>query len=331
MLVLYHVFVNFSIQLTLEFKQNMCYNDAKFTIKEKNMKLFAPKYYKEFKCIADKCEHSCCVGWEIDVDSDTLEKYQSLKSEYASAIKDSICMSDTPHFVLCEGDRCPHLDENGLCRIILNEGEDFLCDICREHPRFYNFTSVAEVGLGMSCREAARVILSCDNYWELEFIGEVDAPFDDVDFDGAKARLDVYEILRDRSIDYTARLDKIYNQYLIDAGDDEKWLSVLDELEYLDTAHKDIFMNYSRKRRPNGNFEYLERFLAYLIYRHTTEAMDAEDFCDRLAFCLFCERLLASLMVCTSAQNVDDVAFLASIISEEIEYSDENTSNLMYL
>ena len=27
-----------------------------------------PDYYKEFQCIADQCEHSCCIGWEIDVD-----------------------------------------------------------------------------------------------------------------------------------------------------------------------------------------------------------------------------------------------------------------------
>ena len=40
------------------------------------MKLFAPKYYGSFKCIADKCEHSCCIGWEIDIDDTTLKKYR---------------------------------------------------------------------------------------------------------------------------------------------------------------------------------------------------------------------------------------------------------------
>ena len=25
------------------------------------MKLFAPKYYKNFVCIADRCRHSCCI------------------------------------------------------------------------------------------------------------------------------------------------------------------------------------------------------------------------------------------------------------------------------
>ena len=139
------------------------------------MKLYAPKYYKNFKCIADKCEHSCCVGWEIDVDKDTLEKYKKLESGYGAAIRGSISTEDTPHFKLSADDRCPHLDERGLCKIILSVGEDYLCDICREHPRFYNYTSVAEVGIGMSCMEAARIILSSPDYPLIEEIGNIDA------------------------------------------------------------------------------------------------------------------------------------------------------------
>ena len=46
------------------------------------MKLYAPKYYKNFKCIADKCDHSCCIGWEIDIDSAAYAKYKELKEEY---------------------------------------------------------------------------------------------------------------------------------------------------------------------------------------------------------------------------------------------------------
>ena len=31
------------------------------------MILRVPSYYKTFQCIADKCEHSCCIGWEIEL------------------------------------------------------------------------------------------------------------------------------------------------------------------------------------------------------------------------------------------------------------------------
>ncbi|MBR2387914.1 MAG: flagellin lysine-N-methylase [Clostridia bacterium] len=294
------------------------------------MKLYAPSYYKKFKCIADKCEHSCCIGWEIDIDEVTLKKYEKLKNGYAPAIKESISLKETPHFKLCEGDRCPHLDEAGLCKIISNVGEDYLCDICREHPRFYNFTSVCEVGIGMSCTEAARIILSSPEYDSIEKIGKVDAIKTGASFDGRAERGKLYSILKEHSEPYDKRLDEIRKSYLIPSREDIYYLKIIDSLEYLDESHKTLFMNYSSNCRPEGKDEYLERFLAYFIYRHTTESFDSEDFSARLSFCLFCERLFASLICRTNAESLEDLSTLARIISEEIEYSEDNTASLTY-
>ena len=294
------------------------------------MKLYAPKYYKRFKCIAGKCEHSCCIGWEIDIDEDTAKKYKKLKSGYGSVISDSVSNEGTPHFKLGEHDRCPHLDENGLCRIILNLGEDYLCDICREHPRFYNYTSVAEVGIGMSCPEAARVILSAPDYAESEAIGETDADADVIDFDGRAERGEIYAILGDSAQPYADRLDMIYRKYEIDTGNDARWREIIRSLEYLDEEHRTLFLNYSSEVRASGQDEYLERFLAYLIYRHCTEAFDDTDFRERLSFCLFCERLLSSLICLERAGGLREIAVLASIISEELEYSEDNTFALTF-
>ena len=293
------------------------------------MKLYAPKYYKSFKCIADRCEHSCCIGWEIGVDTEALERYERLDGDYGDAVRKSISYDGDPHFKLCDGERCPHLDEQGLCKIILNLGEGYLCGICREHPRFYNYTDVAEVGLGMSCPEAARIILASSDYTSTEEIGEADAD-GEIDFNGRIARKEVYTTLCDSSLCYGDRLAKIYADCDISLGDDRAWLAKLSELEYLDEKHKDLFMNYSSSRRHVGVDQYLERFLAYLIYRHCTEAFNDEDFRYRLSFCLFCERLLSSLIASKEATSLFNVAKLASIISEEIEYSEENTEGLIY-
>ena len=65
------------------------------------------------------------------------------------------------------------------------------------------------------------------------------------------------------------------------------------------------------------------------IYRQGTEAFDIDDCCDRLGFCLFCERLFASLICSEGAKSLREITTLASIISEEIEYSEENTFALM--
>ena len=291
------------------------------------MKLFAPKYYRDFKCIADRCEHCCCTGWEIDIDEATLKRYQGLKGGYGETVKGSIDMEDMPHFTLKEGDRCPHLDDRGLCRIILHLGEGYLCDICREHPRFYNYTEVAEVGIGMSCPEAARVILSSPDYDKLEEIGEVAAEGYDLLFDARKERESIYKMLEG---EYNTALEKIHSTYGIEMGEDALWQQRLLGLEYLEESHKALFGCYSSKARPQGKDLYLKRFLAYLIYRHCTEAEDREDFGARLGFCLFCQRLLCSLIVCKEAETLEEIADLARIISEEIEYSDDNTYDLTY-
>ena len=294
------------------------------------MKLYAPSYYKKFKCIADKCEHSCCVGWEIDIDQDTYEKYKSLENEYADTIRESLSCEETPHFKLGVGEKCPHLDECGLCKIILNVGEDYLCDICREHPRFYNFTDVCEVGIGMSCNEAARIILTSTDYDVIEEISDIFGDEEQYSFDSRTKRTEIFSILKNTSLDYSARLDKIYKKYEISLAEDSRFLSILNSMEYLNEEHKALFMNYSSSKRPANMNEYLERFLAYFVYRHTTEAIDTEDFTARLSFCLFCERLFASLICHTKADNLKKLSAIAVIISEEIEYSEENTESLTY-
>jgi lysine-N-methylase len=251
-----------------------------------------------------------------------------MNTSYGAVIRSSISMEGEPHFQLSADDRCPHLDERGLCKIILNEGEHALCRICREHPRFYNFTTVAEVGLGLSCPEAARIVLSSPDFAIFEEIGQADAEPDCIAFDGRAEREKVYAILQN---DYPTALTALYGDYGIDRGEDALWLNRIDSLEYLNADHKSLFMNYSSALRPQGADEFLRRFLAYLVFRHCTEAEDPEDFRLRLSFCLFCERLLASLIRSEKAASLREIATLASILSEEIEYSDENTFALTYL
>ena len=90
----------------------------------------------------------------------------------------------------------------------MNLGEEYLCNICREHPRFYNYTDVAEVGLGMSCPEAARIILDSSDYTLMEEVGEVSAD-GEIEFNGRLVREKIYKILSDSSICYSERLAKI--------------------------------------------------------------------------------------------------------------------------
>ena len=292
------------------------------------MKLYAPKYYKEFHCIADRCRHSCCIGWEIDVNQDALQTYTALTGPYAQTIRESIDMEDTPHFRLTSDERCPHLNPRGLCNIILSCGEDYLCDICREHPRFYNDTPHGrEVGLGMACEEACRLILSSDDYADVVEIeqheGESGGEWDTIPMRNA-----LYDLLGDRNVPYERRLEHIYASIGVNPSwlEDESWRDLLNSLEYMDESHRVLFLGYtSNLTTPTETETILERALAYFIYRHCTEAADLADFRVRMGFCLFCERLLCSLMV---SKTQSDMTVLARILSEEIEYSEDNTAQI---
>lgn len=34
------------------------------------------KEYDKFKCTADKCKFTCCTGWDINVDTETYNKWR---------------------------------------------------------------------------------------------------------------------------------------------------------------------------------------------------------------------------------------------------------------
>lgn len=54
------------------------------------MKLRMPDYYKKFSCIADKCRDSCCIGWEIEIDNDTANKYQKAVGSFGEKLRNNI-------------------------------------------------------------------------------------------------------------------------------------------------------------------------------------------------------------------------------------------------
>lgn len=290
------------------------------------MDLFAPRYYQNFTCIADRCKHSCCVGWEIDVDEDTLKLYQNSSHPYAEKILESIDPHDTPHFCLGEGERCPHLNERGLCRIILSLGEDALCDICREHPRFYHETSHGmEVGLGMACEEACRLILTSDGYAEMILVDELDGMVEPLDFDAVEGREGLYQILSDPALTYAEKRQRIANSHHVSLKNhtNEVWRELLGSLEYLDEHHRELFSQFSLDTAAEPALEAtLTRALAYFIFRHCSDACDEEAFRRGLGFALFCEQLLISL---TQGTHQNDVSDLARTVSEELEYSEDNT------
>ena len=312
------------------------------------MKDYAPVYYDRFHCIADKCRHSCCKGWEVDIDKQSLERYMSLKSKTGEKIRENISGEDGAFFFrMTEEGNCPFLCENGLCEIIINEGEECLCDICREHPRFYNFfTQRTEWGLGLTCEEAARIIIKDKESFSLTLKCD----------DGVTEAFEIPEdeeseeyvlFIRDESI-------KILEEN--EGTTEDRIKRVLDfcGCEKCETENAALFELFSSFERLEESWSEtlslikktekcgilndkryaraFENLAKYFLYRHIPGAVYDERLPHRAYLMYSAVKVIA--LICQvklneiGSLNENDIADISRAFSSEIEYSDENTDKI---
>lgn len=115
-------------------------------------------FYKEFHCIGGVCEDSCCENWEIDLDDASLKKYMKQKGDFGKRLKENTKVKEK-QFIL-NGTRCPFLNDDNLCDIYIEMGEESLCETCTNFPRHIEeFEDLKEISLTMSCPEVSRIML----------------------------------------------------------------------------------------------------------------------------------------------------------------------------
>ena len=126
------------------------------------MKITTPTHYQKFHCLASACPDSCCKEWAVQVDDRAAELYRSLPGELGQRLRQVMQQEDGDTILALESDgRCPMWQDDGLCRIHAQLGEAALCDTCRDFPRLrHDYGDFVELGLELSCPEAARLILS---------------------------------------------------------------------------------------------------------------------------------------------------------------------------
>ena len=138
------------------------------------METLVPANYKDFRCIGSTCRDNCCIGWEIDIDERTAEFYRTVPGELGARLAKDIDW-EQQCFRLGEGERCPFLNKENLCDIIIGLGEEHLCEICDRHPRFRNILPrYAEMGVGLCCEEAVRQLLAYEEQMTLVPGPEID-------------------------------------------------------------------------------------------------------------------------------------------------------------
>ena len=129
------------------------------------MEVFYPGYYKDFVCIAGGCPDSCCKEWSVDVDDAAAAFYRSLPGALGDRLREVLEDTEDGTIMTIENGRCPMWRQDGLCRIQAELGHDALCKTCREFPRLtHDYGDFMELGLELSCPEAARLILSNTDY-----------------------------------------------------------------------------------------------------------------------------------------------------------------------
>ncbi len=122
-----------------------------------------PLFFDEFACKASACNNTCCQKWEIDIDDDTKALYEALPGELGDKVRRSIVTSSdgSTCFSLNEKGYCHLLTEEGLCSLVLAKGDGYLCQICRDHPRFYKtlYDDLDIAGTGLACERTVEQLM----------------------------------------------------------------------------------------------------------------------------------------------------------------------------
>ncbi len=128
------------------------------------MKVNFPSYYSKFKCLMGDCPHSCCIGWDVEMDSESENTLTSGDDALSKKLKKAIKKTNDGYEIkTCEDKRCPFLLSDGLCEIMKERGVDSAPEICRRHPRFFTCVDYYyEGGVSLACPMAAELILSSD-------------------------------------------------------------------------------------------------------------------------------------------------------------------------
>ncbi|MCR5720145.1 MAG: flagellin lysine-N-methylase [Lachnospiraceae bacterium] len=237
------------------------------------------KGFEDFKCIAGDCPKSCCIGWQIMIDDESLESYKEVTGEFAQKLHDAIDFDEG-----CfrqDKTRCKMLNENGLCDLHSNLGEESLCMTCHLYPRHIEeFPDLREMSLTLSCPEVARLVLSTDytfDFNEAEDDTDDEEEYEDFDlllFDMLEyAREKMLALSKDSSVPFMEKLRLMASYaYRLQTLYDEGKVLKMQEISIEETSTTQLsslvssesYAPQSDASGIDGNFDYCLKFLDFL-------------------------------------------------------------------
>lgn len=289
-----------------------------------------PTFYHTFQCKANQCHHTCCQKWTIDVDEETAKLYQTLPTPLGEDLRKFMTVDDEGYYFMFSDKQptCPLLREDGLCRVVLELGEDSLCDTCHMHPRFYKYIEDLELcGVGLSCEESVEKLLATEGDQLLFTIEDDDGEFTAKDrpvleniFDLLALGISptICQFTPNHSIRYCQKLISIYKET---EPIDEEWTKQLAHLE--DMLSSTTAMNTTDLLTLDAQeTATLNKVYQYILYRQI----------DMLAECSL-ESLVryafdATVFIALLTHQFGNLPEQIRRWSEQIEYDEDNVAFL---
>lgn len=297
------------------------------------MRLIGPEDLRDFRCLAGSCRHTCCRGWEIDVDEESVRRYRSVGGAIGKRLRENLVTgADGTHFRLDAEERCPFLNREGLCDLILELGEDSLCQICRDHPRFRNFfTDHVEIGLGLVCEAAALQTVNREEPLRMTILEDdrerEEVPEEEKALTGSCQAL--LALAQDRTLPLARRMEIIREAAGVPACPvTRETLERFLKLEVLDPAWPEWLRTLAGHLEeawlPEAMEKPAEQLLCYLLCRHLPGTLEDGAYAERVLFCLLSLELICRVATVLPLEGKAALAEAARLFSGEIEYSDEN-------
>lgn len=253
------------------------------------MKIIKPTFYRDFKCIAGDCPDSCCQGWEVDADEQSLRFYSTLDPSLEIKQRIDRVLSkdefDNTIFTLAKNKRCPFLNDENLCDMHIAIGGEHTPYTCRTFPRFiYDFGSTREIGISFSCPVASDMMYNADSF---DFEQEVndDLPvLNDIDaqtyFTLLNARKNAYDIVKNKNISIAERMVQLLDFAKNLQDELEPYTEGGDDIEFIDVFKNPELINIEWKNKVNSpvfnkvsDTQANENILMYFLYKYFMQAV----------------------------------------------------------
>lgn len=327
------------------------------------MKISKFDCYKNFKCIASKCPDTCCAGWNVVFDKNSAKKYDAIKGDFGTKLKDNIDFDGKQYTAKMLCDRCAFLNDENLCEIYINLGENALSEICTNHPRFINdFGGSQEVTFSLSCPESVRLLLLAKNMNIVTNDANIPITPNDIDADLyfylKNARQKIFDTLNNNFslktlssiyrycellqnniknrayIDCEIPLDADFN---IDVEKFSKILSAYKNADFTRDKLKNAFIVASKQIKKHNVLDCIEnsikttpdiyyKLTCVYMFRYFLTAVFDEDLIEKIKFIITSIFIFAYISAIDEFKSFEGIEELIRLYTRDIIHSEENVN-----